>query len=299
MSTSHTTFTGSGDSFKLGYRFQSYWDVPMAAAFFFGEFGAGLFLVSFYFGYVPGMILGLLSTGVGKPYFHMSHMGVPGKSWRAIMRPDRSWISRGLISIIFFIPFGALVVLDAIFGWSGGGTLAKLVQLIAVLAALVVMSYQGFAMSHSSAIAIWNSGLIPMMSVVYALTSGAAVTLALSQMFGAVNTQLLGHGVIALVVVNLLVLLSFLHAAYHGTAGARQSADLLTREQFRAPFFGLVFGAGIILPLLLLWLGGVNVFTSLLTALGVVAGFFAFRVLIFKAAVYEPQVNFAARLGLR
>lgn len=299
MSTSHTTFTGSGDSFKLGYRFQSYWDVPMAAAFFFGEFGAGLFLVSFYFGYLPGMILGLLSTGVGKPYFHISHMGVPGKSWRAIMRPDRSWISRGLISIVFFIPFGALVVLDAIFGWSGGGMLTKLVQLIAVLAALVVMSYQGFAMSHSSAIAIWNSGLIPMMSVVYALTSGAAVTLALSQMFGAVNTQLLGHGVVALVVVNLLVLLSFLHAAYHGTAGARQSADLLTREQFRGAFFGLVFGAGIVLPLLLLWLGGVNIFTSLLAAVGVVAGFFAFRVLIFKAAVYEPQVNFAARLGLR
>jgi len=299
MSTSHTTFTGSGDSFKLGYRFQSYWDLPMAAAFFFGEFGAGMFLVSLYFEYLPGMILGLLSTGVGKPYFHISHMGVPGKSWRAILRPDRSWISRGLISIVFFIPCGALVVLDAAFGWSGGGMLGQLVKVVAVLSALVVMSYQGFLMSHSSAFAIWNSGLIPMMSVIYALTSGAAVTLAMSQMFGTVDSQLLGHAVIALVVVNLLVLLSFLHAAYHGTAGARQSADLLTREQYSRPFLGLVFGAGIVLPLLLLWLGGVNVLTSLLTAIGVLAGYFAFRVLIFKAAVYEPQVNFAARLGLR
>ncbi len=85
MSPDQTTF--SGDSFVLGYRFQSYWDFHMATAFFFGELGAGLFLVSLYFGFVPGMVLGLLCTGVGKPYYHMSHMGVPMKSWRAIMRP--------------------------------------------------------------------------------------------------------------------------------------------------------------------------------------------------------------------
>ena len=29
-----------GDSFQVGYRFQRYWDTPMANAFFFGELGA-------------------------------------------------------------------------------------------------------------------------------------------------------------------------------------------------------------------------------------------------------------------
>ena len=112
MSSNQTIF--SGDSFQLGYRFQSYWDFHMATAFFFGELGAGLFLVSLYYGFVPGMVAGLLCTGVGKPYYHMSHMGVPMKSWRAILRPDRSWISRGLISIVIFVPCGALVVLDCL-----------------------------------------------------------------------------------------------------------------------------------------------------------------------------------------
>ena len=296
MSSNQTIF--SGDSFQLGYRFQNYWDFHMATAFFFGELGAGLFLVSMYLGFVPGMVLGLLCTGGGKPYFHMSHMGVPMKSWRAILRPDRSWISRGLISIVIFVPCGALVVLDSWFGWSGNGMLGKLVQIVTVASALLVMTYQGFAMSHSSAIALWNSGLMPVASLVYSLTSGAAVTLALGLLFGGIDEVALSKVVIVLVGVTLAVLLSLLHAAYHGTAGSRQSLDLLLRGRFAKQFLSLVFGAGVVLPLLLLWLGGASIIGGLLAAVGVVAGFYVFRLLIFRAGVYEPPMSFAARLGL-
>ncbi|KAA3628643.1 MAG: nitrite reductase, partial [Proteobacteria bacterium] len=87
-----------GDSFKVGYRFQRYWDTPMANAFFFGELGAGFFFVSLLVGFVPGMAVGILLTCVLKTYFHISHMGVPPKAWRAIIRPDRSWISRGILA---------------------------------------------------------------------------------------------------------------------------------------------------------------------------------------------------------
>jgi len=296
MSSKQTIF--SGDSFQLGYRFQSYWDFHMATAFFFGELGAGLFLVSMYFGFVPGMVLGLLCTGVGKPYYHMSHMGVPMKSWRAILRPDRSWISRGLIGIVVFVPCGALVVLDALFGWSGGGALGKLVQIVAVVSSLLVMTYQGFAMSHSSAIALWNSALMPVASLVYALTSGAAVTLALGLMFNGIDPVTLSKVVMALVVVTLVMLLSLLHASYHGTAGARQSLELLLKGQFAKQFLSLVFGAGVVLPLLALWLGGASILGGLIAAVGVVAGFYYFRLLIFRAGVFEPQISFAARFGL-
>ena len=296
MSSDQTTF--SGDSFVLGYRFQNYWDFHMATAFFFGELGAGMFLVSLYFGFVPGMVLGLLCTGVGKPYYHMSHMGVPMKSWRAILRPDRSWISRGLMSIVVFVPCGALVVLDAVFGWSGGGMLGKLVQFVAVASSLLVMTYQGFAMSHSSAIALWNSGLMPVASLVYALTSGAAVTLALNLFFKGIDPVLLSNVLIAFVALTLLVLLSLMHATYHGTVGARQSLELLTRGRFAKPFLSVVFGAGVVLPILALWFFGASTIMGLLAAAGVVAGFYAFRLLIFKAGVFEPQISFAARLGL-
>ena len=62
-----------GDSFNVGYRFQRYWDTPMANAFFFGELGAGIFLVSAFLEYLPGMLLGLLTTCILKTFpFHMT-----------------------------------------------------------------------------------------------------------------------------------------------------------------------------------------------------------------------------------
>jgi len=109
-------FELAGDSFRLGYRFQRYWDVSMASAFFCGELGAGLFLVAMVYDSLPGLILGLLIAGVGKSLFHLTHMGVPGRSWRAILRPDRSWVSRGLIAIVVFCGAGTLHTIDTIMG---------------------------------------------------------------------------------------------------------------------------------------------------------------------------------------
>ena len=166
-----------GDSFRLGFRFQRHWDVSMASAFFCGELGAGLFLVSMLCGSVPGLVLGLLITGIGKPLFHLTHMGVPGKSWLAIARPDRSWTSRGLIAIVVFSGAGALHAILAISGNSGRFDIA--LQVLAGAAALVVMTYQGFAMAHSSAIALWSTAMMPFSSLLYALTGGVIMTLLL------------------------------------------------------------------------------------------------------------------------
>ncbi len=176
--------------------------------------------------------------------------------------------------------------------------LGKLVQFVAVAASLLVMTYQGFAMSHSSAIALWNTGLMPVASLVYSLTSGAAVTLALNLFFNGIDPLLLSNVLIVLVTATLLVLLSLLHATYHGTVGARQSLELLIRGRFAKPFLLLVFGAGVVLPILALWFFSASTISGLLAAVGVVAGFFAFRLLIFKAGVFEPQISFAARFGL-
>jgi DMSO reductase anchor subunit len=104
-----------GDTFQVGYRFQRYWDTPMANAFFFGELGAGLFSVSMLFDFVLGMTIGLLTTGIFKPYFHLAHMGVPLRSWRALVRPDRSWTSRGLIGIAIFMGAGSVHTLNVAF----------------------------------------------------------------------------------------------------------------------------------------------------------------------------------------
>ena len=163
----------SGDTLRVGYRFQRHWDNSMAYAFFCAEVGAGLFFVSLLLDSVAGMIIGLIPVATGKPYFHLAHMGVPARSWRAALRPDRSWISRGAISIVFFVGASVLYIVLGRLGllaWLGmadnafGQGLLWLVQWVAVVAAMVVMVYHGFAIADSSSIAFWNTGMMPVSS---------------------------------------------------------------------------------------------------------------------------------------
>jgi formate-dependent nitrite reductase membrane component NrfD len=289
-----------GDSFQVGYRFQRYWDVPMANAFFCGELGAGLFFVSLWLGYVPGMLTGLLITNILKTYFHVAHMGVPMKSWRAMLRPDRSWISRGLISIMVWSVFGFAHVLNLWFDLETalgfGPVISGLIKLMAAGAALMVMTYQGFAMSHSTAISLWSSGLMPVSSLVYSLTAGTVIVLVfgwngfLAEQPDKLN--LLINAALMLLVVIAVVLLSLLHAAYHGSPGGRTSVELLVRKLYAKWFLGVVWGIGLILPALLLWGGSGSYPAVILSALGVLAGYYAYRVLIFKAGVFEPIMSF-------
>ncbi|MSP98886.1 MAG: hypothetical protein EXR29_17040 [Betaproteobacteria bacterium] len=75
---------------------------------------------------------------------------------------------------------------------------------------------------------------------------------------------------------------------YHGSPGSRLSAGLLIRTRYAKWFHGVVVGAGILLPLAALGLGGDSLAARLNAADGMLAGFYAFRVLIFKAGVYDP-----------
>jgi formate-dependent nitrite reductase membrane component NrfD len=289
-----------GDSFSVGFRFQRYWDTPMANAFFCGELGAGLFIVSLLFGFVPGMVAGLAITGFLKTYFHLSHMGVPAKSWRAIVRPDRSWISRGLLGIVFYISFGVAHVLNLGLGleaaWGLPVAASGLIKLVAASAALVVMTYQGFAMSHSTAISLWSTGLMPVSSFVYAATGGVMLTLVLGWNGFLANDpgtrQLLINAGLVLLLAIAGVLLSLLHAAHHGSPGGRKSVELLTRSFYAKWFYSVIVVAGLVLPAALLWFSGDRFLPVLLAAVGMLAGYYAYRLLIFKAGVFEPIISF-------
>jgi formate-dependent nitrite reductase membrane component NrfD len=282
-----------GDSFRLGYRFQRHWDNSMAAAFFCAEVGAGLFLVALLAGSPGAMTAGLLLATIGKSAFHLWHMGVPAKSWRAILRPDRSWVSRGLIALVVLAVAGGLHILfKATIGTTG---LDAFLRFLAAIAGLVVMSYQGFAMAQSSAFGLWNTAIMPLASLLYGLTAGVMILLALASRGATTNLGAAGVDLVTLALVLLaadaLMLGLLLYAAFHGSPGARLSAELLARTRFAAWFHGLVVIAGIALPIALLLSGG-NTAARVTAAIAMLIGFLAFRVLVFKAAVYEPVMPF-------
>jgi formate-dependent nitrite reductase membrane component NrfD len=294
-----------GDSLALGYRFQRHWNQSMANAFFFGELGAGVFLAAFLYGSVVGMIVGVLITAILKTYFHLSHMGVPERSWRAILRPDRSWISRGAISIVIFTGAAILYIVLGrlgLLGWLGladsgfGQGLLWVVRLVAVVFAMVIMVYHGFAIADSSAISFWNTGMMPVSSFSYSFFSGLVVTMNLDPQAGAKAVGMMPpihSAALIAVVLTMIILAAMLQAANRGAPGARMSLRLLLREgPYVKAFYGLVVLAGLVLPFVLLlaqpsWTG------NLLIAIGVLAGYYTFRSLVFKVGLYDPIISFA------
>tara|TARA_Y100001934_G_scaffold274172_1_gene365763 strand:- start:1016 stop:1792 length:777 start_codon:yes stop_codon:yes gene_type:complete len=95
----------------------------------------------------------------------------------------------------------------------------------------------------------------------------------------------------------LVMLLGLLHAAYHGSPGGKVSAQLLLHTLYAKWFYGVVFGTGVGLPLLTMWLGDRGLTVRLIVAIGTLTGFYAFRVLVFKAGVYEPVMQFGSLFG--
>ena len=106
------------DTFELGFKLQTEWAWLITTAFFLGELGAGLFLVSLF---LPGKVAlmsalaGWILVAVGKNTAHLLYIGKPLLFWRGIWRPQTSWISRGFVAMTFMIIFGALHILLSLF----------------------------------------------------------------------------------------------------------------------------------------------------------------------------------------
>ncbi len=134
--------------------------------------------------------------------------------------------------------------------------------------------------------------MMPFSSFLYALTSGVVLVLFL----GSLRQVPPAEGVLIAVAMTLLgslllMLSSIVHAAFHGSPGARVSAKLLIQTRYAGWSYGLVVIVGVVLPLVMLWIWGELTGTLAIAAVGTLAGFFAFRVLLFRAGVYEPVMT--------
>jgi formate-dependent nitrite reductase membrane component NrfD len=187
---------------------------------------AGLY-VSF-----PAVILGLL--------FLAAHLGKPFRAPRALAKPGSSWISRGVwiitaflgISVIHFL--GQVTPYDYIHNAEAGSAFPATISIIGLVAALFVMLYTGALLSASKGMPFWRTGILPVLFMISALFTGLLATMisavAIDQSLITAshlqNMALVGAG---LVLVELLVLLFFLHSAYR-TADTREAAKSMAKS---------------------------------------------------------------------
>lgn len=254
MTTS--SITVAPHRFAFGYYRQAWWNWLIGTAFFCGGLGAGLFLISLASGQRMGMIVGYLIVVVGKNGAHLLYLGRPERFWRAAMRPDRSWIARGIWASGVFALSGGVLLLPAVLGsgWQATGGIALAAKAIVIVSGLFIMFYDGFVMNHSAAIPFWNTQLLPLLILMYATLGGTTLTLTLSTLLDYESREAawLENAEPFLLIANFALLCVYLLRMSRWTPAAQETVRMWVKGRYARVFFGLIVAVGLIATLMLL-----------------------------------------------
>jgi len=256
-------------------------------AFFAGTVGPGLYIFSAAVDFRPGMLAGLLIVALGYGLPHAAFLGRMERSWRAILRPGSSWISRGFIFANFFMLFAALSVAHYIPALNSGpldpaSTAFEYIVAAGIVSAVLLAMYPGFLFCVLKAIPFWNSLVLVPLFVVQALGGGAALTILLAVAPGA-GVQPIGRfaaiNALLVVITAGLIALQLLAGLKSGPTG-RTSVTILLKGSYRRLFgIGAVI-IGLAIPLVLFAIVG---FLGGPAALGAIAGLMQLSgILLFK-----------------
>lgn len=279
--------------FAFGYYRQTFWNWLIGTAFFLGGLGAGLFLLALLTRHTAGMLVGYLIVVVGKNTAHMLFLGRPERFWRAAMRPDRSWIARGIWAMGFFAVSGLVLLLPRVLGpaWQLSGWMNTAATTVAVLSAVVIMFYDGFVMNSSLGVAFWRTSLLPLLLLMYATLGGTTLSLTIRELRGETAPALfptLEHG---LLVVNFVLLAAYLARMNRSLPAARETLRQWLRGPYARVFFGLVLLVGLLATLLLSMVENRVQATWLMVLIAAceLTGDFALVMVLLKSGLFPPQ----------
>ena len=279
--------------FAFGYFRQTFWNWLIGTAFFLGGLGGGLFLLSLLTGHPAGMLAGYLIVIVGKNAAHLKFLGRPERFWRAAMRPDRSWIARGIWATGLLGISGMLLLMPYLFGpqWQLSGWMEKAATAVAAVSALFIMFYDGFVLNSSRGIAFWQTFLLPLLMLMYATLGGSTLSLTIRELRGETIPGFLTSLEHALLVLNALMLVVYLLRMNQALPAARETLQQWLRGRYSRAFFGLVLGVGLVATLLLSFAQS-RVETQWLVVLIAaceLTGDFSLVMLLLKSGLFPPQ----------
>ncbi len=267
----------------------------LVLAFFLGGLGGGLYLASLYLDFYIGMVTGFLIVAVGKGGTHFAYLGKPLRFWRGFLKPQSSWISRGLLVLTLFILAAALQLAPTVswFSWLPWTSDNLFLQVAVIVGALGLVTYTGFALGVVNAIPFWNTSIMPLLFLACALSGGVGLALGLLSATGGGAAEL---GLMENVLTWLLIIVagligSQLLVAYNTGPAAKQSVKELARGRAAPYFMGGVIVIGLMLPLAIVALA--HQLPIYMIALGAgleLVGGFCIRYSILKAGIYSPLI---------
>jgi len=264
-------------------------------AFYAGGLGGGLYLVSLYFNSLWGMFLSWLIIAVIKGGAHLIFLGKPLRFWRIVIRPNSSWLSRGIIFVFTFVGFGAVQL--ALSFWLPGTAVEIVFKVLAGISALAVTVYTGFVLNTVKGVPFWNSSLLPILFVLCGVLGGFGLSVVIGLYGGNVNIAIAEAGSRWLLIINALLIVIYLWAAANREATGKKSVMEQMRGNLATIFWGGIVAMGIVIPLVIAFSSYfVGEVSSALLITGVVCeviGGLALRYCVLKAGAYKPLVAIA------
>ncbi len=261
-------------------------------AFYTGGLGGGLYLVSLFFNSIWGMFIGWIIVTVIKGGAHLLYLGKPQRFWRIITRPHSSWLARGFIFVMLFVIFGAVQLMFSY--WLPDTSGEMVFKVLAGVSALVVAIYTGFVLNTVKAVPFWNSSLLPLLFVLCGILGGFGIAVIISINGGNVNLATAEAWSRWLLIANALLIAIYLwRAAGRETTGKQSVMEQIRGSSALVFWVGIVI-LGIIIPLIIAFLGyviehmapGILVFG---VACEIIGGL-ALRYNVLKAGAYSPLV---------
>jgi formate-dependent nitrite reductase membrane component NrfD len=258
-------------------------------AFFFIELGAGLYFIANIFDSWTGMLVGWLICLVLGGGFHFIYLGKPFRVYRAFMKPQTSWISRGMIFIVFFALLGFIQLLSMQLAQANPLILTVLMGIVSFLELI----YAAFAMSYVSALPIWNTPLIPAIYTVASIWGGIELLVGINLLSGEHAAEAESWARILMLFFAFLLVL-YLFSIRYASNTAREAINRIIKGDLALLFYIGIVLIGLIIPFTVaglsftLGLGVLNPSIVIIAILCGLIGDLAMRYCIMKGALYTP-----------
>jgi formate-dependent nitrite reductase membrane component NrfD len=263
----------------------------LIAGHFLSGVGAGGWVFASAWGSQPGEVASVAVLALSG-LAHLLFLGRPARFWRMV-RVRTSWVGRGFLGLTVLLASALAYLALAVGGAPLDTPGARALWALSLAGAAVVMVYKGNVYAVCRAIPFWNSSLLPVLYIAYALRGGVALLLLLLPWNGAGQDQRLLELLELWIGLSAGVcILFYLTVMANASVGARRSVEDLLRGRVAAAFYGGVVCLGLAIPLAVgLWNALAPVSHGLLAAVGAasLAGDFYVKYAIAKAGRYQPH----------
>ncbi len=262
-------------------------------AFYTGGLGGGLYLVSLFFDNLIGMLLGWFIVAVLKGGLHFMYLGKPSRFWRLMMRPQSSWLSRGLWFVMGFAGLGLIQIVLSFF-FPEQTALILGFKIAAGIFALCVATYTGFVLNNVKGVPFWDLPILPLLFVACGVLGGFGLTVGIAIFSSAVNMAAAETGSRIMLIVNVLLIALYLFLASRKEAVGKQSVLYQIRGSISPIFWTFVVILGIVIPALIaiysLFSGEATSVVLILGVLCEIAGGVMLRYCVLKSGMYNPLI---------